>query len=226
MPYSGLNDKKLPSYIAKRSDDVRRKWVSIFNSVFKNSGEEAAFIAANSWLKRQMKSIETTAKTHQVRNRIKFVIDSKKFIKKTMNGEEYISAILSDNLPDIEGLSIPEGVLQRWADDINKNLPVGDIDHAEYDRVLSSGMTDDQVKKYLSEKKGIAKAIKAVVQDGKLWIRALIDKRYKNLIEKAKGLSVEAIITRDSNGHVIDGDFLGFTFGINHTPANPRAVIA
>ena len=59
-----------------------------------------------------------------------------------------------------------------------------------------------------------------------MWVRAIIDKRYKKIIEKANGVSLEAIVSRDANGNVTDGDLLGFTFAVNQRPVNPRAVIA
>jgi hypothetical protein len=76
------------------------------------------------------------------------------------------------------------------------------------------------------EKKGIAKTLKAIYKDGKLWIRAVIDKRYSNAVQNSKGLSLEAVVTKDSmTNTVIDGDILGFTFGVHQSPINSRAVV-
>ncbi len=226
MPYNNINDESLPSYIKNKSEVLRKKWIQIFNSTYKKEGEEIAFIVANKWLKNQIKITTTTAKTEQVtREIIRFSVDTKELIKKTDNGEEYISAVLTDNLSDSEGTKLPDEILKKWETHINNNPIIGDIDHEEYDKLLSSGLTDEEVQERLREKPGIAKAIKAIYEKGKLWIQAIIDKRYKKVIEKSKGVSIEAIITKDGNGKIIDGDLLGFTFGINHTPVNPRAQI-
>jgi hypothetical protein len=224
MPYS-LSSSNLPSYIKTKPDSIKAKWIAIFNAVYEKDGEEAAFIAANSWLKKNIKEKVATGKTEIIRERIQFVIDTKEFIKKTDDDEEYISAVLADNLPDSQGDAIPENILLKWAKEINDNMPVGDIDHELYKNLLRSDVSDSMIEKSLSEKKGIAKAVRAVVDNGKLWIRAIIDKRYKNLVEKAKGLSIEAILERDSDKNIVDGKFLGFTFGVNTEPVNQRAII-
>ena len=58
MPYSGINDSKLPKYVKNRTEKIRVGWVSVFNKAFEKYGEEKAFIMANAWLKKQVKSKE------------------------------------------------------------------------------------------------------------------------------------------------------------------------
>lgn len=217
----------IPSYIANKSPEVRSKWTSVYNGLL-STGHDNALLGANLWLTSHVQEQLVTARSAQVREKLSFKIElsDKEFIKRDSSGEEYIDFILSDNLPDNYNTVMPLSVLERWADSINKDLPVGDIDHELYDELLRAGMSDEQVRDSLKRKPGIAKTVKALVRDGKLWLRAFIDKRYKRIIEKVKGASVEAIVTRGPDGSVIDGDFLGFSFVVNEELGNPRAVVA
>ena len=228
MPYKKAS-KDLPSYVQKLGDSLKGKWISIFNAAEDKYGEERAFIIANTWLKKSIKVTSVEAKTERVATIIKFEVDdSKELIKKTDSGEDYIDFVLTDNLPDKSGDSYPDALLAKWADQINSgDVLLGDMDHEEYDRLLKAGYSVDEVMAKLKEKKGIAKTLKAVIQKGKLWVRAIIDKRYKKIIkEKAKGVSLEAAVVRDSDRNIIDGDLGGFTFGVVDGPSNERAVIA
>lgn len=92
-PYSGVNDETLPSYIKTKSEAVKSKWVTIFNAVYTDAGEEAAFIAANSWLKRQAKEI--VARSTSSRTRVVFKISEKELIKRSDDGEDYLTAVLA-----------------------------------------------------------------------------------------------------------------------------------
>lgn len=218
MPYT-IKSQNLPSYVKKLPLAAKKKWISIFNSVYAKEGEKQAFLVANTWLKKHIKKKQTVARTEHIRERVLFEIDtSSEFIKRTADGDEYISFKLADNIKDSLGLQLPEFVLRSWEKAINADPIVGDVDHEEYDKLLEAGYSDEQVREMLREKSGIAKSIKAVYEKGKLWVRAIIDKRYKNLIAKSKGVSMEAIVTKDADGNVIGGDILGFTFGIKHNP--------
>jgi hypothetical protein len=217
----------IPTYIATKSPEIRSKWTSVYSQL-EPLGTEEALLGANLWLTNHIQEQAVIARTKVVRDRVKFVIDTSgpELIKRTADGEEYLDFRLSDTMEDSYGTKMPEHLLRRWADIINKELPVGDIDHEEFDRLLQAGLSDDQVKEALSKKPGIAKAVQAMVKDGVLWVRAFIDKRYKKVIEKVKGASIEAIVTKDDAGNILDGDFLGFSFAVNQPLGNPRATIA
>ena len=220
MPYT-VDSKNLPSYISNKSEGVKAKWVSLFNKIYKEKGEEEAFIVANTWLKRHLSSEAKLIK----RSFIELEMDSSKgFIKRSDDGEDYISFILNSTVPHKDGRVFTEAMLQKWAEDINKGeVVIGDIDHQHYDKALAT-LTDDQVRHALKKKPGIAKAVKAIYDKGKLWVRAMIDKRYRKLIEKAKGVSVEALCSWADN-IAVDGDILGFTFNVNTEPADSMAGI-
>lgn len=228
MPYSGISDPKLPTYVKNRSDAIKRKWIAIFNSIYEKEGDSKAFAMANSWLKKQVKQKVMTAKSENHIERVFFTVDeSQGFIKRSDGGEEYIDFVLTDNKPDREGVQYPIEVLQKWAEYINSgNAFVGDIDHKQYDEILSMGKNSDETLEMLRKKQGIARGLKAVIDKGRLWVRALIDKRYSKIVrERAKGVSLEAFLVKE-NDKIVDGKLAGFTFSINDTPWNSRAVIA
>lgn len=220
MPYNTKDDSKLPTYVKKLPEDIRARWVAVFNSTYEDEGEEVAFIVANSWLKRKLKEKRQAARTGHRMDIITFEIDeSKEFISRTEDGEEYVSFKLADVFKDKFGVQLTSNVLQKWADAINSGDTVlGDSDHEYYDQLLKLGYSEDEIKAAIKKKPSLAKAVQAVVDKGRLWVKALIDKRYKKQIQNSKGVSLEAIITRDSNDQVVDADLLGFTFGIKHDP--------
>lgn len=218
MPYSGPNDKSLPTYVKNRSENIRRKWVSIFNAAYKKYGnDKKAFVIANTWLKKQngKKFVKRSFITLET-------VSGKKFIKRDKDGNDYISFVLSSTTPHKDGRIFDEGTLKSWESYINKNPIVGDIDHKFYDYIQESGMSDDGIINMLKSKKGIAKSIKAIYKQGKLWVRAMIDKRYRKLINKSKGVSLEAVCDMEDNREK-NWNLLGFTFNVNTEPADYSA---
>lgn len=219
----------LPAYVQKLSPASTEKWQTIFDIAQTRTGsEESAMIVANSWLQRHMSSC-AVARSKKVRDIVRFTVDTTapEFIKRTDSGEEYLVAVLQDVYGDSDGMRWSPEILQEFADQVNSGAQViGDIDHAEYDEILSSACTEEEVLARFSQKKGIARAVQAVVENGKLWIKALIDKRYKKMLqERARGLSLEAVVTKDDEGKAMKGKLLGWTFSVNESPANPRTAI-
>lgn len=216
----------IPHYVEKLPDADRGKWKQVYDH-FSTQGEAVGLIAANSWLQKQVQERLNSPVTREI---ISFHVDtSKEFIKCTDSGEEYVDAVLQDVYGDVDGRKWTPQMLQHLADQVNEDNPiVGDVNHSEYDRIMRAAMSDDEVEQMFKEKKGIAKSVKAVYKDGKLWLRSIIDKRYKKLLlEKAKGLSIEAVVTKNDRGEEVGGKILGWTFviGDEHEAANPRATI-
>lgn len=137
-----------------------------------------------------------------------------KVIMNSENEEIVIEAILADNTLNTEGKFFTEEELQDIALQINSygsTLP--DVDHEKLKGLISKyGHNMDAIKAELRSEKGIFKTIKAVVDKGKLWIQAALDKRYKNHTEKFKKLSIEAVADSMPNGRLIKPTYLGFTF--------------
>lgn len=224
-----IDSETLPAYVQKLPTSFKAKWIIIFNKVEATDGANAALMVANQWLKKQIKVSSVEGKTDKAyfMERIQLQLSDTQLIKKSDDGEEYIDFVLTDLGADSRGDSYPESLVTKWVDQVNNGAFVGDIDHKEYDDIVGRATTIEQAAELIkSAKRGIAKTVKAVFDKGKMWVRAVIDKRYKKLIEKANGVSLEAIVTRDADGNVIDGDLLGFTFAVEQNPVNPRAVIA
>jgi len=214
----------LPSYIKNKPEEIQKKWLSIYTRVEKELGKPEALIAANGWLKREL-----AKQKFLKRSVVNFEIDSSdgEFIKRSTEGDDYISLVLNTTSPHYDGRIFTEDLLRGWADYINKNPIVGDIDHTQYDELLSGFNSDKKIIETLKNKKGIAKSLKAIFENGRLWVRAVIDKRYKKLIQNSKGVSAEAFITEtdDSDKKILKADLLGFTFNINTKPADSGAVV-
>lgn len=217
----------IPNYISKLPKKTQQSWAALYEQ-YQPRGDDVALFAANTWLKSTIRTTQAIAATQgAMRKVLRFEVDTtKEFIKRTDDGEEYISAMLTDVLENVDGNPLPIELLQKWADKINAGESIlADIDHEEYKRVLSSALTEKQVKEMMRKKPSIARSVKAVVQDGKLWVQAIVDKRYKNAIKKANGVSIEAIIETNDEGRVVDGDLLGWTFAVNEPRLNPRSQV-
>jgi len=219
MTYSGINDNKLPRYVKNRSEHIKKKWVKLFNDAYRAYGGKRAMLIANLWLKKQV-----TSSGFMKRSTLKFeVYEDKGFLSRSKDGQEYITLVLNTTDAHRDGIVFTEELLKDMAKQINKEPIVGDIDHALYKKILQSGMSDEQVKRVLRSKPGIAKTVKAIYDKGKLWVRAIIDKRYRRLIQKSKGVSSEIFYSNRGNNTISAAELLGFTFNVKTTPAEYTA---
>jgi ribosomal protein L23 len=143
------------------------------------------------------------------------------------DGEYYFDAVLMGSDVHKDGKRISEELLMKWTDYINEHGLVADVDHETIKRLISQGKDMSYIKTYMKNKPGIAKAVKAFFEDGVLKVRTWIDKRYKNIISKVKGLSLESIVEYDKTDRdlVTGGDIFGFTFNVNTEPAYAGAAI-
>lgn len=217
---------EVPSYVSKQNPITIRKYVAIQR---KAGNGVVGKLVADKWLKNQM-SMACNRKNCVTSVKFNVVEDGKQLIKRASNGDEYVDFVMADNKEDSDGLTIQTEVLEQWAEEINNGkVLVGDIDHEEYDYVTSNIANPDEAASILSKmKKGIAKTVKAYVEKGKLFVRAIIDKRYRKMVEKFKGVSLEAFLDtiKTATGKIAKGgDLLGFTFALKNKPVNSRAVI-
>ncbi len=220
-----INDKNLPLYVKNRTPEVINKWISINNNVSSNENEQIAIEVANKWLQREMSNQAVVAQSLFKREKLVFEIDNKQLIKQSANGDKYISAVLASDKRNAAGRKFKPQVLKKWAEEINagKTL-VGDIDHEMFDKLADSAPVS-AIKKALANKPSIAKTVKAIYEEGKLWLRLLIDKRYEKVIQRAKGLSLEALTETDENNEVSSGELFGFTFCVREPLADNTATI-
>lgn len=219
MPYN--KNKELPSYVKKLSSKLQEGWKSVFNAAYDKYGEERATMIANAWVKKQAEPKKLVK-----RSVVSFELDSSSgFIKRSRDGEEYVTFVLNSTQPHRDGKLFSEKMLRNWAETINNNPTMiggGDADHVLYDQLVDSNVSDDTVRSVLKSKKGIARMVQATFKDGKLWVRAVLDKRYKRIVEKSRGVSAEALCSWDGNV-ATDGELLGFSFNVNTTPADYAA---
>jgi hypothetical protein len=219
----------IPNFVPSHLKD---QWSTVYTSALPR-GDAFATVFANQWVLQNALVQEPVKRSAETLSRLSFTIQEEQLIARTEDGEDYMTAVLSDNQPYIVPSSdgkitverFSDSVLQKFADIINKEQLVGDTDHEFYDSCLNQNLSNEQIKRALKQKPGIAKAVRAVIDKGRLFLRLLIDKRYRKVLEKAKGLSLEALVSKDQNGTVLDGDLLGFTFAIDQTPVNQRAVM-
>lgn len=231
MPYNGSDDKELPNYVKKMPKIVRVKWVAIFNETYKKDGESVAFRLANAWLKKHVSKKSSEVMASKAEDSVEFFtlnfeFPEEQLVVKALGDEEVIEAILTDVGTDSDGDSYDESFLYELAEQINKEGIIGDFDHEEMQRLRKIGFDKDSIKSAMKSKQGVAKAIKAAVRDGKLWVQAVIDKRYKKRILNSRGISLEGLFRKKAGTNVYEaGSIFGFTFTENMTARNPRAGI-
>lgn len=152
------------------------------------------------------------------------------FIMKSEDGNYYMEGVLADIYTDSQGWKFSEEGLKDFAEQINSGQIIGGITHKEYQDLLmkySHLPNEEFIAKALSERKGILKTVKAIYEKGKLWIKAIIDKRYLKQIKKFKRMSIEAFVPhkyQDKINKVYKkGRVLGFA--LDNRAINRRAEI-
>lgn len=231
MPYS--SNEELPVSIKKLPQGAQTLYRNAFNSAYKRNSDDT-LSAKIAWevVKKRFKKKENgtwVAKTTDFRETTYYTFEmtpAEEFISRTEDGNIIQNYVLSDILPDELGTSPTEEVLKKWANWINEAKPQIDTDHTLWETVKRThGGNTGVVKALMMAKQGIAKAVKAVVNGGKLIVSLMFDKRYERHMNRVKGLSIEAGVTRDTNTNKwIDGELFGFTLATTQKPANPRAV--
>jgi hypothetical protein len=154
-------------------------------------------------------------------------INPEMFVSNSETGEIELNAVLATTEPrHDDGKYFTEVELQEIADQINaegSGLP--DEEHRVLEAVKARvGNNPALIREELKKEKGIFKSIKAIVEKGKLWIKALLDKRYKNHVNKYTSLSIEATATHAGNGRLVKPKYVSFTF--TDTPQLAGASIA
>ncbi len=151
------------------------------------------------------------------------------FITKADNGDHFLEAVLSDDMKDSQGKRFTTKALKSYADQINTHGISGFITHADWDsfKMKWSHLSPEAfVAKARSERKGILKTIKAVFEKGKLWIKAIIDKRYLKQVKKFNRLSIEAYVpSKNQVGDTYDGGY-ALGFAMDNNAINRRAIVA
>jgi hypothetical protein len=130
------------------------------------------------------------------------------------DGEIELDISLAHTGPNLKGQYFAEEDLQYMAEQINsEGSTIPDVNH-DIIKKMSPAYNDDPeaLALALKREKGVFKRVKAVVANGKLWIKAFLDKRYKSYAEQFRKVSIEAIGKVDNTGRVVKPRYLGFTF--------------
>lgn len=221
MPYT-KDDPKLPSYIKNKSESIRIKWVKVFNKVLASEGKEMAMIVANQFLKKAVKESSIIARNTSNIKKLTFEIQPEMFLQRTESGEEYVTAILANDEEHHDGKRFSESVLVNWQNQINSGeVVIGDFEHEYMQDILKKPYSPDTIKTLIKNKPGIAKTVQAIYEKGKLFVKLLIDKRYRNKIMNSKGLSAECYYDSSKGDNINSAELLGFTFGINENTSLP-----
>jgi cation transport regulator ChaB len=244
MVYSTI--ESLPEFIRKILPiEAQTYFLEVYKSALKGYDDQTAFMFAWEAVKMKMQktskgyiinintnSVNINSETEEEDDEdepevFQFPVEASEtnIVMNSETEELIMEAILADTSHNTDGLRFTELELQSIADQINmygSTLP--DVDHEKLMTLIKRhGRDQVAIMNSLKNEKGIFKSIKAAVEKGKLWIQAVLDKRYKNHTDKFKALSIEAFADRDGD-RLINPIYLGFTF--TNTPKLPVAQIA
>jgi cation transport regulator len=227
MPYKSNED--LPENIQKLPSKAQTMFRQTFNTSLTKYDEETAFKVAWSIVKSKFKKVGGKWVAKGMGHGLftfEMVNKSDSFIRKADDGEYYLEAVLSDTEPDLVGTRFTEATLKDYAEQINKFGIGGFLTHQDWDDFcMSNSHLDEQafVARARTERKGIFKKVKAIFHEGKLWIKALLDKRYINQAQKFNKVSIEALVPERfrTNGEFKGGYVLGVALA--NKAINPRA---
>jgi len=223
----------IPEYVKKLPFSVRVGWLKVYNLGLDQYGEYKALKMANLWALKELDRIEMTpeeAKDNDYSDElIERVIEKDKteFVSTKLeesengmvtfsnDGEIIIEAVLADNTFSTDGKRFSDEALISMAEQINqKGLALPDIEHLEYNELLETSVDAQEFKEKLKDKKGLLTKVKAFYNEGKLLIKAWLDKRYKKHVGLYKNLSIEAYSPKNrQQGDVyLWAEPLSFTF--------------
>lgn len=216
MPFN-LDSDNLPSYVRKQPLTLAKRWIEIFNQYFESDDSAVAWTMANAWLTRAIEfnkeQDEEVEKENLELIDVKFETEDEEIVIRAEGDNEFIDFILADLDKDEYGTGYDEDFLVELESQINSNSLIGDFNHELQYRLVEAGVSVEGIKSRMKNKNGIAKAVKAIYENGKLFIRTTFDKRYRNRIQNSKGVSIEGAFVRDKNTNkFVGGTVFGFSF--------------
>jgi cation transport regulator len=227
MPYR--ENSELPPNIKRLPVGAQTMFRKVFNSSISRHGEVLANKIAWAAVKTKFKRVgDNWVAKGMGLSFFTFSMTTNKevFVKKGADGEYYLEATLSDNQFDSEGRRFTSEALQTYANQINTYGIAGFITHRDWDdfKMANSHLSEEEfIRKARTERKGILKTVKAIYEKGKLWIKALIDKRYINHVKRYNKVSIEALVpTRYQTSTEYRGGY-ALGFALDNNAINPRA---
>lgn len=152
----------------------------------------------------------------------------KELLMNDENGEIVLDAVLASTDKNTDGRYFEVEDLEYLAKQINeRGSTLPDRQHETWKEIANTYVTafldDEELYEKFKQRKGVFRDIKAIVKEGKLWIRANLDKRYKNYKSRFSSLSVEAV-GRNINNRIVKPFYLGFTFTDDPKVRNARII--
>lgn len=221
MVYTSI--ESLPEYIRTiLTEEAQEYFLKVYTLAYKNYDDDTSFQIA--WEATKLK-LQKSGNTYVIHNHYYKTPEVHEFemneeetnISMNSETEEIImDAVLADTNPNTDGKYFTEQELEDLAFQINTfGSTVPDVDHEKLMALVKKhGRNHDAIMHELKNEKGIMKNIKASVEKGRLWIRATLDKRFKNHLDKFKALSIEAFADVENNRYS-NPKYLGFTFTNN-----------
>jgi len=232
--------ESIPNYIKRLPINLQMGWKSAYNLASDMYGFDKGLRIANSWLlnkmeelevvpqedfleeevkqavlSKELKGIEVIAESNESLGTFKLDPQNEEMISYSDQGDIVIEAVLADDNFSSDGKRFTKAALISMAGKINDNgLYLPDIEHADYNKILCDSTNYSDFKNKLKAQKGLLTKVKAFYQDGKLLIKAWLDKRYKKHVDVYKSLSIEAKGTYENNDPsvYVDAEPLSFTF--------------
>jgi len=230
MPYKNINE--LPVVIKKLPRKAQTLFLKTFNNVYPKQGESKSFKIAWAMISKSFKKVNGTwiakGMGHSLM-RFELTPTDNVFVKKGKDGEYFLEGVLSDVGVDADGNNFTAQALRNFAKQINEEGISGFISHADFDKfcVDNSHLSRSEfVSKARKTRQGIMKVIKAVFDKGKLWIKAIIDKRYVKRVKQFAKMSIEAIVPSmfQKGKTFTDGFVIGLA--LDNNASNSRANIS
>lgn len=193
---------------------TKAKYLSIRNSYpNKNHG----ILASNLYLLQNKQ--EFIANSEEAITKVTFDIIEEEFITQNDVQERYVTGVIAKKGANKKGLNWSEESLLEMRDAINSDSFIADEDHILYNELMSGNHTTEYITQALKSKSGgVAKTVKAIYENGKLFVRFLVDKAMD--LSKFTGISIEGLFKRDKDTNtVLGGTFMGLTFTKNTTAA-------
>lgn len=232
----GMMDE-MPKSVQKLPVAAQKVYAETFNHLYKGKGSKAkAHLIAFEVIKKRLK--HSKGKYVALTEGIEYYTfdlqstESKLVINAT--GDEVVfegilatTDVFQQSANTVRKFS--EQALQDLAEQINKfGSTHPDIDHETMDSLVKQyGDNYEMIMNAMPKSKGLIKSIKAVYENGKLWIKGILDSRYKKTMKNIRGMSIEALSESvDTSSSVINkAKYLGFTFAVNKNPKIPAAKI-
>lgn len=228
MTYEDIS--KLPESLKKVLPEAGQKvFVEVYNESYSRD-PSLAFATAWNIVKSKFQEVDG----HIVANSSAFEVPklytfhlqeaTTKIVMNSETEEVVLEAVLASTDPNTEGKFFTEEDLAVIDEQINmygSTLP--DVDHEHLKAIVRKvGNHPELIRAEIKKSKGVFKTIKSVLRDGKLWIQAFLDKRYKNHVGKFTQLSIEALADSDGSNRLKNPNYLGFSFTNNGKIGNAR----